>query len=330
MPPAPRKHHYIPQFYLQGFTMEGTKAGQLWVLDKHTGRQWKASVDKAARETDLYKVELKDGGNPASFEEELAKIESTLAPVLKQTIERQALPKGRDFELLLNLVALMALRVPGYRSFLKNIGTAWFRQFTHGLVETREKWEAVIRKARTKRPELPDMPYEEMKRAVESGELSIDLDMGQNWFVMMILEASGEMLVHLSRRRWYLTVVPPQGPDFICSDNPVSLSGTPMSPNPGACGFAAPGTLLLFPLNRRMAVVGSFEGLMLPNPAPEKTVALVNGATARDSGRFLFSPAEDFVWLNNKKQVRHASDLVALIQERKRAAKEGRPEVGET
>ena len=35
-----RKHHYVPQFYLAGFTATGNKDGQLWVFDKETGRNW--------------------------------------------------------------------------------------------------------------------------------------------------------------------------------------------------------------------------------------------------------------------------------------------------
>ncbi len=59
MKAMPRKHHYVPQFYLQGFTVDGKGDGQLWVLDQKTGRQWQSTAKSSARQTDLYRVELK-------------------------------------------------------------------------------------------------------------------------------------------------------------------------------------------------------------------------------------------------------------------------------
>jgi hypothetical protein len=35
-----RKHHYVPEFYLAGFTESGTDDGRLHVLDKEQLRQW--------------------------------------------------------------------------------------------------------------------------------------------------------------------------------------------------------------------------------------------------------------------------------------------------
>ena len=165
--------------------------------------------------------------------------------------------------------------------------------------------------------EVPEVPYEEMKRFVESDDYTLSMDMGPNWFARMIVVVSQPMLYYLSRRNWYLTVAADNAPDLICSDNPVTLSATPMSPPPGELGFAVPGTLLLFPLNRRMALVGSFEGIMLPNPAPGKTIALVNGATGRSAERFLFSADADFIWRNRENETCHAADLIDWIKQRR-------------
>ena len=184
------------------------------------------------------------------------------------------------------------------------------------MVATREGWETVVAGIKADGTQIPDLPYEEMKRFVESGEYSLSVDLGQNFFVTLMIQSLQPMLYHLSRRRWYLTVVAPDAPDLICSDNPVSILATPMSPLPDQLGFAMPGTLLLFPLNRRMALVGSFEGFMLPNPAPEKTVALINGATGRNTERFLFSSTADFIWVNHDKEIRRTADLLAYLRGR--------------
>ena len=316
MKAMPRKHHYVPQFYLRGFTVDGKRDGQLWILDKKAGRQWESTVKKSARQTDLYRVELKDGGDPASLEKILSVIEGMVAPILQQTIETQTLPEGQPFELLLNMVALMALRVPLLISFSKHIASDLARQLNRDLVATPEAWKAVDDRVRAEKTGLPEVRYEEMKQFVESDEYSIDVDLGQNWLPQVMIDASRPMLFHLSRRRWYITVVAPDAPDLICSDNPVSLSPTPISISSQNVGFAMPGSLLLLPLSRRMVLVGSFEGIMLPNPASEKTVALINGATGRSAERYLFTSKPDFVWRDRKERVRHTSDLLAWVRDR--------------
>jgi hypothetical protein len=51
-----RKHHYVPQFYLKGFTPTGADGEALWVLDQHSGKQWQSTPPGIAFERDLYRV----------------------------------------------------------------------------------------------------------------------------------------------------------------------------------------------------------------------------------------------------------------------------------
>ena len=194
---------------------------------------------------------------------------------------------------------------------------------TSMCLRTPEKWEALLSRMRAAGVEMPEEPcYEGMKAFVESDDYTLEVDLGQNWLPRFMIEASERMLFYLSRRHWSLNVVATDAPDLICSDNPVSLTETPASPAPGMLGFASFGTMLLFPLNRRMALVGTFDGSRLPSPAEERIVALINGATGRYAERFLFSSTPGFPWLDRKQRVRAAADLVALIQ------KQGRPRSG--
>lgn len=309
---GPRNHHYIPQFYLKGFTTDGAKESQLSVLDLKERRQWAASVEKTATQTYLYRVRLKNGGDPAVLEKGLASVvEDKLAPILQRVISGRSLPKGQDFELLMNLVVLMILRVPAFMSFCKGVAASQLSDLSRSMVATPEAWKAIISEMKAAGIESPDVPFEDMKEFVESNDCVIDAKLDANWLVSIMHESSGTILLSLLQRNWYLTVASDDAPDFICSDNPVSLSRTKMCSPLGGVGLDAPGTLMLFPLNRRMVLVGSFEGIMLPSPAPEKTIALVNSATCRNAERFLFSPANDFIWLDKKREIRQAKDLLA-------------------
>lgn len=312
----PRQHHYIPQFYLQGFAQDGAKEGRFWVFDKSDGRQWPSSPKEAAAERDFYRVDRDDGGDPFALEKCLQKVEDLLAPVLFETIERRSLPLDRDFDVLLNLVALTALRVPALRTFSNHMAAEASRKKLLEALASRDSWEKLTNRMRAAGIDSPGDPgYEDMKRFVESDDCEITIDMGRNWFADLMITGSCGLLSHLSRRRWYLSTVASGSPDLICSDNPVSLSPTSKSPPGSPTGFAAPGTLLLFPLNRRVVLVGSFEGMMLPPSAPDKTVALVNAATARNAERFIFSSAPEFVYRDQANGIRSSRQLREHIQE---------------
>ena len=55
-----RRHHYVPKFYLAGFTAEGTQDGRLFVVDQRTGKTWKSSPGGVAHERDFYRIDDAD------------------------------------------------------------------------------------------------------------------------------------------------------------------------------------------------------------------------------------------------------------------------------
>ena len=53
----PRKHHYVPAFYLAGFTEEGSQDGRLRAIAKSDGRIFGGTPRTLAHQRDLYRVE---------------------------------------------------------------------------------------------------------------------------------------------------------------------------------------------------------------------------------------------------------------------------------
>lgn len=62
-----RRHHFVPQFYLRGFA----SGGQVHCARLANGSQFSQSVDRAAMETDLYRLEGHPDG-PDAFEKAMA------------------------------------------------------------------------------------------------------------------------------------------------------------------------------------------------------------------------------------------------------------------
>ena len=65
-----RSHHYVPAFYLAGFTDTGTRDGFLWVSDRETERTWRSKPDEAGCERDFYRIYL-EGLRPDAVERDV-------------------------------------------------------------------------------------------------------------------------------------------------------------------------------------------------------------------------------------------------------------------
>jgi hypothetical protein len=80
---------------LAGFTPTGSRDDFLHVTGLPQARQWRSRPESTGFEVDLYRVELGDV-EPDTLENEFAKIETQVAPILAQIIDMQSLPDERD------------------------------------------------------------------------------------------------------------------------------------------------------------------------------------------------------------------------------------------
>jgi hypothetical protein len=95
MKTTPRKHHYIPEFYLAGFTNSGKRDDFLYVLDKKQVKQWKGTPKNAACERDFYRVDSEELESDY-IENVISKFEGLAAPVLEKIIKNCTLPLPED------------------------------------------------------------------------------------------------------------------------------------------------------------------------------------------------------------------------------------------
>ena len=118
MPGQPRKHHYVPQFYLANFTVAGNAEGRLFVFDKSEKKQWKSTPKGTAHKRDFHKAELGAGEDPMIVEKKLGEIEGQWSRAVRSVIENESLPNDESFGDLMLFGAFMAVRVPRIRDTL--------------------------------------------------------------------------------------------------------------------------------------------------------------------------------------------------------------------
>src|SRR5712691_13262965 len=142
---TPRRHHFLPESYLQGFSDRGLKAkkGRLRVIDFESGRCFPATPHNVAHIRDYYVFQNIQGGQDFRVETEiLQKIDDSAAKVIREIEDNLALPIGDDWEALCAFVVFLELRIPQLRQVSYKIAQHYIELMTHIRLGTPEAFDA--------------------------------------------------------------------------------------------------------------------------------------------------------------------------------------------
>lgn len=308
-----RNHHYVSQFYLRKFLDPNLQGEGLHVIDKINRRHFVSTPRRVAWERDFNRIDIP--GQPIDEAEKLfAKIEGEVARVLKGIAENSTLPQKTDMEILIYFIALLYRRNPQIRSHIGNCETTVIKQMARALFFSPERYESYRQQQRAAGKELPE--YETMKQFVESEDY--DIGCGHGHHLKYELKTIDDAVFPLlSRRKWSLFIAEKGASDFVCSDRPValiSIGDPPENPdhpyNIGGPGLAHSNTELTIPLNRRMALVATFESDSYIATADEKIVANINARTIHSATRQIYCSNLDFKFLDDG-NIKSGRDLVS-------------------
>ncbi|PRH22464.1 DUF4238 domain-containing protein [Burkholderia multivorans] len=231
----PRKQHYLPQFYLRGFSDGGTHFHQ---IEKKTGKSFGARVADSAAIRDFHTLDFKDCPDPDAFEKLLATVEGAIAPALSDLLLTERF--SSDSRLAINrLTAMLMARVPASKAMVEQVTQEVMRSVgiqlqMHG--------------------KLPDPPIG-FEDALSFENLSIEV---ANWHLVkhMFSLAFDEDILHVVGRLQAELIKAPNGRQFITGDQPVAQFNGDARPEEsnGRGGLADPDTVLTLPLSSELAL----------------------------------------------------------------------------
>jgi hypothetical protein len=291
--PVARKHHYVPQAYLAAFTSTGTKDGQFCVLDVQSGRAFRTSPINVAAQRDFNRVDI-DGHSPDAVESALAPFEGEAVAAIKRVIDTHSYPNDTDWNLILNLLALVAVRNPRMRESFNSSREQVLRRIGDLLISDKRLWERHMKGAREAGEELPDISFEEFKSFIERGQYDFVFYPEEN--LRVEFNALDEVLPLLGQRYWSVLIAPDDGPEFICCDHPVTLVWK--GARQGPVGYGLRNTEVFFPLGRRIGFYGVYESPLkeVVNCRP-LNVGIMNQRLLNGAERHVYSAQETFtIW----------------------------------
>jgi len=205
-----RRHHFLPQCYLKGFSKprKRGKTHHVVVFDRH-GKQFTSNIVNIVVKHDFNRVEI-EGTAPDVFEQKMAKFEGDLAPALNRILEARNLRNAEDRAILLNFIGLIAIRNPRHRESFRNFNEQVVKRMMELATDTKERWEGQMKQGREAGvlKETKTITYEEMRDFVKKNEYRIDLK--TDFLIASEMKSFDAILPTLFNRKW-VAFTPPTG-----------------------------------------------------------------------------------------------------------------------
>jgi hypothetical protein len=270
----------------------------LQVFDKKEGRSWTSTPQNCGFEKDLYSLRLITGDSTDAFEKDIADTESRLAPTLAKAIAEGSWPSTTmERADLLRFAALMHFRNPRVLAFCNQFANS---EIAHKAIESVKSGEfARDYEERYSRPPTPEEERDFVNSIVRG---DIRTKMESSGWMELITKGVNEVGPKLALKHWHVLTARPDAPDFICSDAPVvlTLRKPELLPPRSEPGVSTPHTWTLFPLARRIVLIGSCENNHPRGPSDSRQVAFINRLTIDNATRFLYSSTRQIAWAHGR------------------------------
>ncbi len=255
---VPKRHHYLPQFYLKGFGV----AGQLWVYDREKGGIRKQGPKTVAVEKGFYAVRGPDGElDYAEVEKRLGVVESQAAPAIRKLDEGGALELNERYALAM-FVALLKYRTKAFERQSSELGNVLSdpNAAKEMLAPSVEGVKTLLRQIGYEGAGLEEMAQGVYDHIHEHG---VKPQPDPNSRLKQMLRGAYEIGTQLVQGA--LTVVrAPEGCRFITADDPYAVVARPGAQDPRAWEGAEiipPGYEGWIPLSARSLLIAGHEEL---------------------------------------------------------------------
>jgi len=292
-----KRHHFIPAFYLAGFTDGERRDSPFWCAGKDGSKPFRTNPNNACVENDYYT--LTESSDPMMVEKEYAGLETKIAASLRRIKENNWTLMSIDEAFMHIFSATLYLRVPEFRN---SMATPIKRIQDIALdIQSRITLENARNGGNVSDEDFMNAVRIVSNRSKDACAPSVNRDLLIEIELRMLYDTA-KLLAH---RRWFLFSVPEfEECEFITSDSPFVL--LPGKTPPKMYGLLTRGTEVLIPLHKRAALFGTFKKDKIYIPEPKELVVEVNEHVYLRCNRWIYSSRKDVVEQLTINHGRHA------------------------
>ncbi|MBP1065327.1 hypothetical protein JOE51_006794 [Bradyrhizobium japonicum] len=263
-------------------------------MNINTGETFATNPKNVAQERDFNSVDL-DGVPPDALEQAYGNFEGELAPILKRVAGGDIDLTKEEFDCILNLVALLAIRNPRHRDRFSEFQDDIRQRLLEATTATKERWENHVNKARAAgyMEGVADVPYEVIRRSIADRDFKFVTTTTEH--AQIEVDVLDTLLQVLGSRHWRWLRAGAGSGGFITCDHPVALFWDVRPKGLAPLGFGLKGTTVLFPISPSVALEGSFEYRGGPITLDAFCVGDFNLRLLAAAHRQIYSPNDKFL-----------------------------------
>lgn len=281
---GPKRQHFLPQFYLDGFT----KDGMLAVYDRESDEVRIQQPVNTGVIGHFYTLEDAEGRKRFELEHFLSEIEGKASGVIRKLIVQQDINADERADLAI-FVALAAFRTPDVVDSIKAFNSDLIGDLAKRMFDDPE----VVKDRMRDRPGSPASEEELERQARElvdfakGGQYRIETD--HKWAVGMSIQMALAIAPILAGRDWSIIHRDAPKKSYVTTDAPVLLTTIrPRENTIWGVGFGNSDALVLFPLAESciMAIYGA-SGALEHRVEKDEVIRRTNLALAARCQRFV-------------------------------------------
>ena len=280
-----RKHHFVPQGYLAGFTDDG----KLTVFDLESKKTFRTTPKNVAAKRDFNRIDV-HGLPPDAVERALGDFEGKAISTIRWLQESEGSMTDDELSDIVTLMTLLVTRNPRRRHRMNAARRHAVRVIASMLTSDRRIYESHV--ARAKRDGFiskdAHVPFEKVEKFVREDQYAVEISTTENLQQEFCISFNN-IFDMLASRSWSLVIADADAPDFVTCDHPVAVVFKDNGRH-GPIGYGLPGTEVSFPLGPRHAVLGVLENPLRPQiTARTEEVAALNSRTVYHADRQVYA-----------------------------------------
>ena len=286
----PKRHHYLPIFYLEYFC----RAGTFCVFDREVNEFRQQTPKNTALKSHYYSVQDAKGNKRTEIECLLSQIEGHAKEVIENLLVRKTITPEEREELSI-FIAFMMNRVPDFEKSINKVEEHLIQRVADLMFSDEARVQSIMDKRKRETGEKQTISAKELVEFHKSGQYDIVIHRSESLRLMLSLSLD---IANCFRQMDWGIFHAPNKTSFVTTDNPVVLV-PPQNYEHNSfwgVGIITPGAKKLFPLSQTACLIMYDLGdLVAHKDTDTQTVRRINLNVTSHADRFVIGRDEALV-----------------------------------